>query len=155
MNQHAQRTGLLMAAALLASVSTETSWADGDRHYDKHGYRQHWVEQHHHYAPKPYYRRHDSDDDEKLIYGLLVGGLFGYVIGNTQQQDSYTSQQYLPPAEPRYQSYQAYEPGAACLQEREYQMQVMVGGKEAQAYGTACLQPDGSWFRGPAKVVSR
>jgi surface antigen len=34
-------------------------------------------------------------------------------------------------------------------------MKVIVGGKEAQAYGTACLQPDGSWYRGPAKVVSR
>jgi surface antigen len=34
-------------------------------------------------------------------------------------------------------------------------MTVIVGGKEAQAYGTACLQPDGSWYRGPAKVVSR
>lgn len=28
---------------------------------------------------------------------------------------------------------------------REYQTQVVVGGKTEQAYGTACRQPDGSW----------
>jgi surface antigen len=28
---------------------------------------------------------------------------------------------------------------------REYQQTVTVGGKEEQAYGTACRQPDGSW----------
>jgi surface antigen len=33
-------------------------------------------------------------------------------------------------------------------------MKVMVGGKAADAYGTACLQPDGSWYRGPAYLVS-
>ena len=28
---------------------------------------------------------------------------------------------------------------------REFQQTVMVGGKTRQAYGTACLQPDGAW----------
>ncbi|MFK8039786.1 MAG: RT0821/Lpp0805 family surface protein [Rickettsiaceae bacterium] len=28
---------------------------------------------------------------------------------------------------------------------REYTQRVVVGGKEQQAYGTACRQPDGSW----------
>jgi surface antigen len=32
---------------------------------------------------------------------------------------------------------------------REYQQTVVVAGKEQQAYGTACRQPDGSW-----KIVS-
>jgi len=32
--------------------------------------------------------------------------------------------------------------GAYC---REYQQTIWVGGKEQQAYGTACRQPDGSW----------
>ncbi|NQV19795.1 MAG: hypothetical protein HQ511_00105, partial [Rhodospirillales bacterium] len=40
----------------------------------------------------------------------------------------------------------------SCLQEREYQTTVIVGGNEVNAYGTACLQPDGSWLRGPAKL---
>jgi hypothetical protein len=162
MNQHIQRAGLILATALLASAGAQTSWADGDHYYGKygkygkHGYKQPWGQQYYRYPSQHHYRRHNSDDDEKLIYGLLVGGLFGYVIGNAQQQDSYPSQPYTPPPQPSYQSYQDYAPPAStCLQEREYQMQVIVGGKEAQAYGTACLQPDGSWYRGPAKVVSR
>jgi hypothetical protein len=34
---------------------------------------------------------------------------------------------------------------AGCLQQREYQTRIVIGGKEVPAYGTACLQADGSW----------
>jgi hypothetical protein len=34
------------------------------------------------------------------------------------------------------------EDGRQC---REYQQTVTIGGKQEQAYGTACRQPDGSW----------
>ncbi len=44
---------------------------------------------------------------------------------------------------------QAY---ASCLQQREYQTIVTVGGHDVDAYGTACPQADGSWLRGPAKL---
>lgn len=40
-----------------------------------------------------------------------------------------------------------------CLQTREYQMVVIIGGEEKNAYGTACLQADGSWLQGPPTVV--
>ena len=56
--------------------------------------------------------------------------------------------------------FHAYPAGSAdyrdgtCLQEREYQTTVVVGGKNVPAYGTACLQPDGSWKREPARLVS-
>jgi surface antigen len=36
--------------------------------------------------------------------------------------------------------------GAYC---REFQQEIIVGGEVEQAYGTACLQPDGAW-----KIVS-
>ncbi len=42
---------------------------------------------------------------------------------------------------------------SSCLQTREYQMTVIIGGEEKDAYGTACLQPDGSWLQGPPTVV--
>jgi len=156
MNKHLQRSGVILASVLLAGLGTQPSFADGGHYYGKHGYKQPYGHQYNRYYPAPHYRRHNSDDDEKLIYGLLVGGLFGYVIGNAQQ-DNYPAQQYVPvvPATPPQPAYQYSEPASTCLQEREYQMKVIVGGKEAQAYGTACLQPDGSWYRGPAKVVSR
>ena len=148
MKPHIQRIGLVAIAALMAAGTAQTGWADG-RYGGKYHYKtpySHNHSRHDRYWP----RRYNSDDDEKLIYGLLVGGLFGYVIGNAQQQ-TYAEPVYTPP-EPRYQP--APSPTSTCLQEREYQMTVIVGGKEAQAYGTACLQPDGSWYRGPAKVVS-
>ena len=34
---------------------------------------------------------------------------------------------------------------AAGNQCREFQQEVTIGGQTEQAYGTACLQPDGSW----------
>ncbi len=36
---------------------------------------------------------------------------------------------------------------------REYQARIVVGGREVEAYGDACLQPDGSWRTGPPKLV--
>jgi hypothetical protein len=152
MKPRIQRISLLLAAALMAAGGAQSSWADG-RYKGKPYYRAPYYGQHHYYGGG-WYRPHNSDDDENLIYGLLVGGLFGYVIGNAQQQGSYAPPAYTPPPETRYEPVPA-PPASTCLQEREYQMTVIVGGKEAQAYGTACLQPDGSWYRGPAKVVSQ
>lgn len=42
---------------------------------------------------------------------------------------------------------------ASCLQAREYTTTVTIGGEKVQAYGTACLQPDGSWLQGPSRTV--
>lgn len=41
-----------------------------------------------------------------------------------------------------------------CRQVREYQTQIYVGGKPVQAYGRACLQPDGSWSYEVPRVVA-
>ncbi len=43
--------------------------------------------------------------------------------------------------------------GAECLQIREYQTTLIIGGEEMEAYGDACLQPDGSWIQGAPKTV--
>ena len=40
-----------------------------------------------------------------------------------------------------------------CLMIREYQTRVIIGGREVEAYGDACMQPDGSWRRGSPKLV--
>jgi hypothetical protein len=104
------------------------------------------------------YKYDDDSDDERLLVGLLVGGIVGYAIG--EAHDAAVADAYSPPpavatreiyTAPRY-----YEEGGAttCLQEREYQNKVVVGGKTVDAYGTACLQPDGSWRYGPARLAS-
>lgn len=156
MNTIVQKAGIILMAALVATLGAQPTWAGGKHGY-KHGHRGHHGHYSYPYRGGHHYRRYDSDDDEKLIYGLLVGGLFGYVIGNANQAE-YNRPRYAPP-EPQYTPpappYQYNNPASTCLQEREYQMKVIVGGKQVDAYGTACLQPDGSWYRGPAKVVSR
>ncbi len=49
---------------------------------------------------------------------------------------------YVPPA-PVYAPAPAYAPAPG--QCREYQSTTMIEGRPQQVYGTACLQPDGSW----------
>ena len=149
----------VIVAAMLAMTFTAsgTVWADGKHHYDKHGNGHHQKHQHYkrHNKPRYSYRRYDSDDDENLLIGLLLGGVFGYAISSASQSAAPDPGPY-PPASSPYPvlPYSTGGSASTCLQEREYQMKVMVGGKAADAYGTACLQPDGSWYRGPAHLVS-
>jgi hypothetical protein len=136
----------------------------GYRHDYKHGHRKHHRDRHHdrhhryrdrhhgrHYRSRDryitHYYRHDDDD---LLTGLVVGGILGYAINGARHSGGYGYSDRAPvaqsgtvyPAEPY-----AYSSNDTCLQEREYQTTVVVGGKNVPAYGTACLQPDGSWKR--------
>jgi len=168
-----------VAAAILATTlaGSAGAWADGDRHgyrSQQHSHsRAHYDDRHHSHKGKSYskgyyrgyqrgytghYKDHD-DDQEKLLVGLLVGGLVGYAIGNQPAAPDYGSSVYSPATpQPQVEVYPApqysYGTGSSCLQEREYQTKVIVGGKQVDAYGTACLQPDGSWRRSPAQLVS-
>ena len=120
------------------------------RHY-KHR-KKHYHGRHGHggYRNYYYYKNKDNDDDdhEKLLIGLVIGGILGYAL-NEHQQGSV--EQYGD-----YYQRNAYQPNSSssCLQEREYQTTVIVGGRPVDAYGTACLQPDGSWTRSHAQVTS-
>ena len=49
---------------------------------------------------------------------------------------------YPPLAPPQAVQPQATPSGQTC---REFDTPVMINGREQQAHGTACLQPDGSW----------
>ena len=99
-----------------------------------------------------------------IAAGVLLGGLLGSSIGaQMDAQDkrlhAMTTQQALENnrtgsaaawrnpdtghrgrIEPT-RTYQT-DSGQYC---REFQQTIIVGGKEEQAYGTACRQPDGSW----------
>ena len=168
MKTHPKIRSIVVAMVILSFAGSGSALAGGkhDRHgyghsghHDKHySYYNHGKNKHkrryykgnrHYYYNRGYgrnYYRYDDNSDEKLLIGLLVGGLVGYAISNTQG------------AAPREASPAIYEPyqgsAASCLQEREYQMTVIVGGRKVDAYGTACLQPDGSWSRGPARLPS-
>ncbi|WP_282609968.1 hypothetical protein [Pelagibius sp. Alg239-R121] len=61
---------------------------------------------------------------------------------------------YNPSARPKTTSpVVAATPQQNCQMIREYQTVVKIGGKQVQAYGDACMQPDGSWKLGPPKPV--
>lgn len=108
---------------------------------------------------KNHHHNNHNNDNDKLWIGLLGGGILGYGLGVYQQrnaadQDNYpqvTSTPPPPPVTPQYPTTAQMNP---CLQEREYRTKIMVGGKEAEGYGTACLQPDGSWRYGAAQPAS-
>ena len=118
------------------------------RHYDNRGYG----------GRSYYYYDDDDDNDDNLLFGLLFGGLVGYAISNAQQDNTYGYDSYPQTYTPQQAETVIYEAEtrseASCLQEREYQSKVIVGGRSVDAYGTACLEPDGSWSRGPAKLAS-
>jgi hypothetical protein len=136
---------------------------DHDRYASKH-YKHHKRDRKHHYRHDKrhyghggygagYYR--DDDDDEKLLIGLVVGGILGYALneGSHNGADDYDT--YYDDSVYRGNTSTVNTSGhGTCLQEREYQTTVVVGGREVDAYGTACLQPDGSWKRSPPQLAT-
>lgn len=87
-----------------------------------------------------------------IALGAAVGYLFGYGLSHRYDHSHNPTLVVVErPAQGATQTVNGQQ--ATCLQEREYTTTVIIGGKEAEAYGTACLQPDGTWLRGPAKLV--
>jgi len=121
------------------------------KHHSKHHYKHHRK---HHYSRRHYNNHYykDDDDHEKLLIGLVVGGLIGYALNENRHNESYYDNSYQ--RSPTYPAEPVRHTSGTCLQEREYQTTVIVGGREVDAYGTACLQPDGSWKRSPARLAS-
>lgn len=170
----------IMAVTLAAPGGV---WADGGKHHNK-GYSQQYGHNGGHYskwrrsgnyhynnhyyggghAKSGYgyyghgYHNNNDDDDNDLWIGLAAGGLLGYIVGDAVNQPKYVTPSYQPavvyPAATSTVTYPPANQGQSCLQEREYQTKVIVGGRQVDAYGTACLQPDGSWLRGPAQAAA-
>lgn len=129
------------------------------------------AHRHGHHAGPPRYRgrphgapayRHKHDDGGDLWPILAIGaiGVTAAVLATRSYAEpapaappvTYAAPPPPPPA-PVAAPIQAAGPAATCLMTREYQTQVTVGGRLVEAYGQACLQPDGSWYRGPAQPV--
>lgn len=139
-----------------------------DKHYYKHRGKHHGKHHGKHYRDHGHpgghghgkhvikiKKKNDNDDDEeKFLLGLLVGGIAGYAI-NQYNNQSYQVYDSYPVRDTGYTSgytSSGYSTGGGyCLQQREYQSRVTVGGRSVDAYGTACLQPDGSWRYAPAE----
>jgi hypothetical protein len=99
----------------------------------------------------------NNNSNDKLWIGLLGGGILGYALNNVVQNNTQDEVYYSQPVATPPQTVSQYEApyvDNTCLQEREYRSKIMVGGKQVDGYGTACLQPDGSWRYGPAQSES-
>jgi hypothetical protein len=97
----------------------------------------------------------NNNSNDKLWIGLLGGGILGYTLSNVIQNNSNDEVYYSQPVATPPRSvggYQAPYADNTCLQQREYQTKIMVGGQQVNGYGTACLQPDGSWRYGTAQA---
>jgi surface antigen len=76
-----------------------------------------------------------SRHEQEAAYMALESAPSGASVA-WQDPDGYSQGYYQPQRTWRSQS------GVYC---REFQQTVVIGGREQQAYGTACRQPDGSW----------
>jgi hypothetical protein len=172
-----QHLALFLSAALLTAVFVTLSASPSlarDRGHRDHGssydrggshgsYGRHGSRQRRHVGSRRSHRfghrRHFNG------YNYLAGVLSGYAVHHLFHPYSYPRRYYsrsVYVTEPRVTVVE--RPAAivrtssgttrsSCLQEREYQTTVLVGGSEVEAYGAACLQQDGSWLRGPVKLV--
>ena len=179
MNRQSKSSTVLASVVAMILALPGGAWADGGRngnnghnnrssnnHYNNH-YRNNY---HGYYNGKGYYypkyypcnncgsnnNHHDNHNNYKLWLGILGGGVAGYALSNILQ-DQTAPQGYYPPVStvPPPATVTRYETtysSNSCLQQREYRSKIMVGGKQVDGYGTACLQPDGSWRYGPAQA---
>ena len=129
-----------------------------ERHY--HNHQQRVVVHEHYYEDRSHYHDHDGGS---YLLPLVAFGVTAAVLASQadygaapaypayQEEVTFTTPRapvaqpavYAPPIE-------TAGPPSTCLMTREYQTQVTVGGQLVPAYGQACLQPDGSWYHGPA-----
>lgn len=159
----------LLLSGLICAALSSGAWAGGYGH-PGHGFRHG-----HGYA----YHGGGYDTGWVLLGGMLVGGLIGYAIS----EDRHRSRAYQPaPAyAPAYHSAPAYQPaptyqpapvyapaaparintayrgefGGTCVMTREYTTTVSFEGRPHEAYGTRCMQADGSWVFGAPRLAPR
>lgn len=149
-------TALAVAATAVALLLTSVETADaGGRHWGHHRQSHHdgWHGHRHgpgitfgfyygyprYYRPYPYYYR-------PYPYYYAPPPVI-YTPPPVQWVDPDRAAG-LPPADRG----SGFDP-SQCQMIREYQTQIMIDGKLVDAYGDACLMPDGSWQRGVPKVV--
>ena len=134
------------------------------KHYNNHNYNKRHNRRNHnrysynsrYYGGGGYYNRHRGGHGGEVALGLLTGGLLFYALTANQRKTEtvYVQQQqpvYVQPTQQQWVQQRPVQPvNNSCLQVREYQTTITVGGQTVPAYGQSCLQADGSWKLGPA-----
>jgi hypothetical protein len=136
------------------------------RHYHSHNHRV--VVHGHNHVDRSHY--HDHDDGSYLLPLVALGVTAAFLASQAdysappaypayQEEVTFNTPRY-PVGEPAVQPVgvtapiETAGPPSTCLMTREYQTQISVGGQLVPGYGQACLQPDGSWYHGPAILES-
>jgi len=130
-------------------------------HYRNHNrhYSYNHRNRYRHYNHRPTYHSHRSNHGSDLAFGLVAGSLLTYGLTQSARNDDYygnrtvyVQQQPVKYAQPNQQTWTQSQapaqPDNNCLQVREYQTTITIGGRDVRAYGQSCLQPDGSWKLG-------
>jgi len=162
---------LLTAMIGVSAPALAGGYGYGYRHHYGFGHRPHSG-----YGFSYGYRSHGHHHDGALIGAAAILG-FSLLALELSRRDAYYAQPaytyqtrtvyvappartvyVAPPAQTVYVAPPVAAPAQAqlppgCLMVREYQTRVVVGGREVDAYGDACLQPDGSWRQGAPKIV--
>ncbi len=150
----------ILTIVLISTAAFAGGYGRGYGHgYGRHGYYRHGYYR----QPHGYYNGND----------LFIGTMFGFTLGAllwSPPPPVYVYREY--PRTIVYRETYIYKSprsgfqsdpssiisrrssaAASCLQTREYTATMVIEGKTVQAYGTRCLQPDGSWRYGPAQPV--
>jgi hypothetical protein len=116
-------------------------------HRRNHRHARH-ARKHRHYGHR---RRHYGHRHRHAVWPF-IGLHFYRSYGPATQPSDNLGPPPAYPVQPANTEQKVADAGqhSTCLMTREYQTEILVGGELVPAYGQACLQPDGSWYRGPA-----
>jgi len=144
----------LLVTSLLASPYQDAN-ARGSHHNRNHGYGGH----------------HGHNNGASLAAGLIIGGVFGYVIHDSRLHYRSHHQRYYRPGHhshshstavyrrtqhalpPIKSNHNSEFTSSDCLMTREYTSTITIDGVDRDAYGTRCMTTDGSWVFGRPKLV--
>lgn len=138
--------------------NNDKHYSNNNRHrnYNRHNKRHYSYNRH---TPRYYYGGHYTHGSN-LVFGLVAGSLLTSALTNSNRYNDryysdrtvYVQQQPVtyvqPPQQNWTQSQMVVQPAEDCLQIREYQTTITIGGQSVPAYGQSCLQPDGTWKLG-------
>jgi surface antigen len=128
-----------------------------NRSYGSYGYYDRYDDD---YYPR-HKRRNNFSKTDAAVLGVVIGAvglaaLAGATKKKRNKMNEFEDGRYRnwenPDTEATLAQRSRPDEGGDCLQLREYQTTVIIGGRERPAYGMACLKADGSWMQGPATV---
>ena len=143
-----QKIVQILLVSILLLVTSQGVIAGGGHHFAHYGHYWH----HGHYGG-----HHGHGYGGALASGLIIGGLFGYLISEDQPRSTviYERVERLPTVVTTTPRFESEFSGQGCRMTREYTTTIHIDGVDREAYGTRCLTADGSWILGRPKFIPK